>query len=212
MLQEEFAVQAAVSARRAGVGRDSLSEAEPPRVERGPGRVNTVSEEVLDLGFPALAFGKPPPPYDARCPFRGLLAFGYADREFFFGREALVETLRRKLADHNFLAVLGPSGSGKSSVVLAGLIPALLREEPGLQWVSFTPGGDPLAQLDASLNKLPAGPGDQPMPSGDTRAANPGSRFLLVVDQFEELFTLCKDEQVAAPSWSACYRWPGSSA
>ena len=106
----------------------------------------------------------------------------------------MVEKLRGKLAIHNFLPVLGPSGSGKSSVVLAGLIPALLKEEPGLQWVSFTPGANPLAQLDASLSKLPVGPGDQPMPLGDTRAANRGSRFLLVVDQFEELFTLCKDE------------------
>ena len=151
--------------------------------------VSKICDEALDLNFRALALGHEPPPYDARCPFRGLLAFGYDDREFFFGREALVEKLQSKLAAHNFLPVLGPSGSGKSSVVLAGLLPALLEAETDLIWASFTPGSEPLAQLAAALNKLGVG-------INETSATKGGSQFLLVVDQFEELFTLCKDEQI----------------
>ena len=79
------------------------------------------------------------------CPYRGLSAFTETDAEFFFGREALVADLVSHLR-HNprFLAVVGPSGSGKSSVVQAGLFPALRRGEvPGSEsWdiLSFRPG------------------------------------------------------------------------
>ena len=62
---------------------------------------------MLDLTFDALALGEEPPVYDVRLPVRGLYPFREEDREFFFGRERLVEDLRQKLAGHNFLAVLG---------------------------------------------------------------------------------------------------------
>jgi energy-coupling factor transporter ATP-binding protein EcfA2 len=101
------------------------------------------------------------------------------DREFFFGREKLVEEMRRRLAKQNFLAVLGPSGCGKSSLVMAGLIPAVQSREPNLQMVYLTPGSDPPAQLEAALAKLPGADNQQ--------------SAVLVVDQFEELFTLCPD-------------------
>jgi hypothetical protein len=146
--------------------------------EQALAEVNKLCGEALDLSFGALALGQEPPAYDDRCPFRGLYPFRVEDREFFFGREALVEQLRQKLADHSFLAVLGPSGSGKSSVVLAGLIPALQAKEPGLQMGYLTPGGDPVAQLDASLGQRQDG------------------HAVLVADQFEELFTLCTNEAI----------------
>jgi WD40 repeat protein len=137
--------------------------------------VRKVCEEALDLGFAALALGQEPPPYDERCPFRGMQHFRVEDREFFFGREDLVTRLEGRLAEANFLAVLGPSGSGKSSVVLAGLVAVLQSKGSALQMAYLTPGSDPLDCLEAVLR-------------ANQRAS------LLVVDQFEELFTLCTDD------------------
>lgn len=137
--------------------------------------VSNICDEALDLTFAALALGQEPPAYDERCPFRGLYPFRIEDREFFFGREALVTRLEGRLAEGQFLAVLGPSGSGKSSVVLAGLVPALQAKEPIFQMAYLTPGSDPLDFLEAVLQV-------------NQRAS------LLVVDQFEELFTLCTDD------------------
>jgi WD40 repeat protein len=139
--------------------------------------MSQLSTKVLDLDFKALALGKELPAYDARCPFRGLYPFRSEDSEFFCGREALIEQLRQKLAEYNFLPVLGASGSGKSSVVMAGLIPLLQKKEPQLVMAYMTPRSDPLAQLEASLLKVE----NQP--------------YVLVVDQFEELFTLCLHEK-----------------
>jgi hypothetical protein len=139
--------------------------------------VNELCQEVVEISFNALAQGKSSPIYDARQPFRGLSPFRAADREFFFGREALVQKLFEKLSADNFLAVLGPSGSGKSSLVLAGLVPLLKSREPDLQIIDdLTPGNTPLEQLKLRQQKLFFGP------------------TVYVIDQFEELFTLCKDE------------------
>jgi WD40 repeat protein len=140
--------------------------------------VNDLCTEALDLSFKALVDDQQLPPYDSRCPFRGLDPFKAEDRPFFFGREAWTTRLKQGLAQHNFLAVLGPSGSGKSSVVLAGVIPALQDEEPGLQLTYLTPGNDPLPSLESRL------------------AAVQGQPTALVVDQFEELFSLCPDRAV----------------
>ncbi len=131
--------------------------------------INQVCVEVVEIAFNALSLGQRPPAYDARPPFRGLFPFRNDDKEFFFGREVLVEKLIRKVKENNFLAVLGPSGSGKSSLVLAGLIPAL-----GQSSCYMTPNSDPISQMDVAM-----------------RAARP--RSVLVVDQFEEVFTLCSD-------------------
>jgi len=168
LMAESEALVAKVNA-HLGVDESALS-AESQR-ERGQNlnALNQLCTEVLDMSFNALALGGTPPAYDERCPFPGLMAFRPEDREFFFGREALVEKLQNRLKAHNFLAVLGPSGSGKSSLVLAGLVPALDRA-----WAYLTPGSNPLGELDAVKD--------------DQR--------LVVVDQFEELFTLTSDESV----------------
>jgi WD40 repeat protein/energy-coupling factor transporter ATP-binding protein EcfA2 len=138
--------------------------------------IDRISLEVIDFSFQNLALGQELPSYDARCPFRGLYPFRYEDREFFCGRKELIEELQQKLREHNFLPVLGASGCGKSSVVMAGLFPALQQKETQLVMAYMTPKVDPLAQLQASLAQVQNHP------------------YILVVDQFEEVFTLCKEK------------------
>ncbi|MGY0058296.1 nSTAND1 domain-containing NTPase [Streptomyces sp. LZ34] len=133
----------------------------------------------------AEATGLPPEDDDATPPYRGLARFEPGDHERFFGRERLVSDLLELVRESRFAAVFGPSGSGKSSLLRAGLIPALRDgtaaplPRPSVIRV-LTPGDRPLrTHADALGPKL--GPkGDH----GDT---------WIVVDQFEEVFTLCQD-------------------
>jgi len=143
--------------------------------------LNNLCEQVIELSFDALAaLGKQPPEYKAECPFPGLSSFGEKKyHKFFFGRDELIRDLQKELAKDNFLAVIGTSGSGKSSVVRAGLIPKLKEEELSLQWAYMTPGKEPLRQLKRRLERL-------------LKVSEHHS--ILVVDQFEELFTLCEDK------------------
>src|SRR5713101_1897541 len=110
--------------------------------------------------------GSPAAPLPNVCPYKGLAPFEIADAEFFFGRERLVDELVARLAEAPLLAIVGPSGSGKSSLLRAGLLPAL-----EYQSVLVRPGEQPVVQLDAALERV-----------------GPGERLVLAVDQFEELF------------------------
>ncbi len=146
-------------------------------------------------------------------PYKGLHAFQMADAPDFFGREALVEKLvadmQAKTPNQRFLAVVGPSGSGKSSLVRAGLIPALWRGAlPGSEkWfvVDMIPGTHPLDKLEVALMRVAANQANNLHEQlardarGLLRVADlilPGddSELLVVVDQFEEVFTLVEDE------------------
>lgn len=146
-------------------------------------------------------------------PYRGLSAFQVADERYFFGRERLLEKLLSKLGEDGeytrFLAIVGPSGSGKSSLVKAGLIPALWRGGlPGSErWfiVEMVPGERPLDELEIALMRIAAQQSGSLMEQlqrdahGLTRAAklilpDDGSELVIVIDQFEELFTLVPDE------------------
>ena len=130
------------------------------------------------------------PEATARNPYKGLQAFGEADADDFFGRDSLVEKLREAVGSGGrLIALVGPSGSGKSSVVAAGLVPRL-REGviPGAEsWViaSVTLGPDPMADVRAAISHASGAPatGD-----GIPGSAN-GERVVLVIDQFEQLFT-----------------------
>jgi len=136
-----------------------------------------------------------------RNPYKGLRAFGEADAADFFGRDALIEQLL--LASTSPLtAVVGPSGSGKSSAVRAGLLPAL-REgtlSGSHDWVIVTmlPGRHPFAEFDAALRRISSSPAEATGPNDDASIVRSMLRslptesalMLLVVDQFEELFTL----------------------
>lgn len=97
-------------------------------------------------------------------PYLGLRPFEVGDADLFFGRKDQTDQLLRRIDEHRFVAVLGLSGSGKSSLVRAGLIPALSRgylTEGGQNWriAIMRPGSDPVAQLSDALNKA-LGPND----------------------------------------------------
>jgi WD40 repeat protein/energy-coupling factor transporter ATP-binding protein EcfA2 len=146
-----------------------------------------------------------------RAPYLGLASFQPTDAELYFGRERLVDDVVRRLVEQRFLAVFGASGSGKSSLLRAGLLPAIQAGRlPGSQdWptILMTPGEHPFEELAIQLGAL------QGVATGALRAdleaqpANldlavrqaligrpPLAHILLLVDQFEEVFTLCGDE------------------
>ena len=146
-------------------------------------------------------------------PYKGLRAFQEADSTDFFGRDLLVQQLVGRLAEDGsetrFLAVVGPSGSGKSSVVKAGLVPVLRQGAlPGSRswfYVEMFPGIEPIEELEEALRKIAIDYSgdlkerllanenglrqsvDQILPSGK-------GELVLVVDQFEELFSPYIDE------------------
>ncbi|HEY1294256.1 MAG TPA: helix-turn-helix domain-containing protein, partial [Chloroflexota bacterium] len=154
----------------------------------------------------------PPALATAECPYRGLEAFDEEHADLFFGREAAVQRLLEQLKSSRFVAVIAPSGSGKSSLVRAGLLPALRQSSmTGIpDWVvcKFTPGPAPLNALATELLQLPERGGLQRSVARmgrDSRALHqsvsvalarhaPSARLVCVVDQFEEIFTQCPDE------------------
>lgn len=145
-------------------------------------------------------------------PYKGLRAFQVSDAADFFGREALVRQLLKRLDEPgpfaHFLTLIGPSGSGKSSVVKAGLIAALSRGElPGSQnWLiaEILPGAQPLEELEVALLRLATNPPPTLLPQlrQDERGLLLAARrvlpdddhvLVLVIDQFEEVFTLVEN-------------------
>jgi hypothetical protein len=163
------------------------------------------------------------------CPYRGLWAFREEDARFFHGREAAAAELLRAVGRTSLVAVVGASGSGKSSLVQAGLLPRLRAGANGAVWdaVAMVPGERPLHGLAAAF-----GAGSEPARSAAERVAETGQlaaglargavslsevvaaflarrtgrsercerserseteRLLLVVDRWEELYTLCRD-------------------
>jgi len=150
------------------------------------------------------------------CPYRGLFHFGPDDAEFFFGREVFVTELVQAVQTRAFVPVLGASGSGKSSVVLAGLVPHL-QQAGHWQFTHFRPGDDPFHALALALVPLYQPEQDATdliaqarklthyLRDGEVLLADviatiqqhyPRDRVLLIADQFEELYTLCRDEGI----------------
>ncbi len=124
------------------------------------------------------------PPAPGEPPFKGLQYFDESDADIFFGREALISHLvgqiqyREKSRRVRFLAIIGASGSGKSSIIRAGLIPALKRDSRPRLVQIITPTEYPLDSLSSCDIDSPTAKG----------------RLFFIVDQFEELFTLCQNE------------------
>lgn len=146
-------------------------------------------------------------------PYKGLRAFQQADSHDFFGRDALISRILGRLVEKNdsanFLAVIGPSGSGKSSVIKAGVLPkiqqGILDESKRWYNIEMVPGTHPLEELEVAL----LGIASQSMPDllsqlnenerGLIRVVkrllpSEENHLIILIDQFEELFTLVSDE------------------
>jgi tetratricopeptide (TPR) repeat protein len=153
---------------------------------------------------------------DLGSPFMGARLFDEQNADFFFGREKIIQSLLAKVAGERAVAVVGPSGCGKTSLIRAGLFPALRRGVlPGKRWTiaALRPGESPLENLAETLFSLQfrrslenilaaleqdeqglAGLVDDLLPS----PPDPGEgtpNLLLFIDQFEEIFTLCREEE-----------------
>ncbi|MGH3099907.1 MAG: protein kinase domain-containing protein, partial [Thermoleophilia bacterium] len=176
-------------ASRAAAGRSDLTE------------VNAeLAGKVVDLQLMrdhARALAAPTTPArvaaEGRCPFKGLANFEPVDADYFFGRERLVAELVARVVGAGFLGIVGPSGSGKSSALRAGLLPALAGGVlPGSEsWrrVLVRPGERPLDEL---RRVLVSGATDPLAEALDALPAD--GRLLLAVDQLEELFTACRSD------------------
>jgi WD40 repeat protein len=135
-------------------------------LDLGAHRLDGIAEPVNIVAVDAPGLVVPPDPNQS--PYPGLGAFQVDDQDLFFGRESVVDTILSKIGPGRVVAVVGASGSGKSSIVRAGVMPRLHNP------VLVTPGDDPEQALArASVSDGP-----------------------LIVDQCEELFTLCADEDV----------------
>jgi class 3 adenylate cyclase/WD40 repeat protein len=143
-------------------------------VDLGPHRLKGIEqpEAIRALTGPGLKTA----PAVAECPYRGLLAFEQHDRHLFFGREEVVADVLARIAPGRLLAVVGASGSGKSSLLRAGVLGAVEAGEVASARSArlITPGAEP------------------PLDLGDDESE------LLVVDQFEELYTQCRDAELRA--------------
>ncbi len=148
------------------------------------------------------------PRRDVRNPYKGLRAFQESDAADFFGRDEVVETVIRQLTSRRLVAVIGPSGSGKSSLVKAGVLPRLRSSDFGgpLLISEMYPGRYPFEELEEAL--LGVGVGRESIIGdllGDERGLmrvlkqilpSDDAELLLVVDQFEELFSMITDEDM----------------
>ncbi len=137
---------------------------------------------------------------EQEAPYLGLSSFTADDAKNFFGREREAEAFANRLRVQPLLAVVGPSGAGKSSFVQAGVVPLL---PTGWRALTFRPGPAPLATLCARLTQeglatteLKERLARKPALLGETLriwASDAGAKVMLIVDQFEELLTLCPD-------------------
>jgi len=199
-----------------------LLDARPPRYEQALDALLTLLRTLPHPSFRDADTLVLPPTFEPRNPYKGLRAFQSEDAYDFFGRERLVDALVDVLEQHlaraeqreaaRFLAVVGPSGSGKSSVVLAGLLPRLRLDElpESSRWVylpPMLPGTHPLEALTATLGhalrerSLLSIREDLEEESGrglhvlaTQLAPSTSAKVVLIIDQCEELFTQTTDE------------------
>jgi WD40 repeat protein/transcriptional regulator with XRE-family HTH domain len=209
--REERQLSLAELADRVHYSKGQLSKLETGRKPIRP-EVAAVFDRVLDTGGYLHALVSP----GAVCPYPGLAAFDQDRAKWFFGRDKAVEEiineLRRRQSGMGPLFVVGASGSGKSSLLRAGLLTALSEGDlpgfPDCRSLVFTPTADPLSALATQVSRVTkVTPEDikRELTHDPTRivtclrqvsASSTGHRpTVLIVDQFEETFTLCKDER-----------------
>ncbi|WP_438853730.1 nSTAND1 domain-containing NTPase [Agromyces sp. M3QZ16-3] len=150
--------------------------------------------EVLQGAQSALSAPDP-----GRCPWRGLEAYDVGDARWFAGRERLVAELVASLAASRVLALVGSSGSGKSSLLRAGLLAALgadaLPGSSGWRVVALRPGEHPMRELAReALGQAGRESVGELLTHLVTAAVDDLSRVVVVIDQFEEVWTVCTDE------------------
>ena len=144
-------------------------------------------EEAILRQDPSLTVAPHADDVEADCPYPGLLAYDVDDSATFFGRDAAVSACLRRMRDVSVVAVVGPSGSGKSSVIRAGVAAALLRD--GRTVAVLSPGAHPMSSLAAMTGTSPS---------------------VLVVDQCEEVFSLCRDVGERTAFLDALTAWVSS--
>ena len=165
---------------------------------------------ATDLAAAADADADAEPPgadENGKCPYVGLASFQPDAAAWYFGRERLTDALCSRVRSSRFVAVFGASGSGKSSLLHAGLLPRMAagdEESGGPAWptVVFSPGPHPLRECTAKLAAFTGTDGAPDLAAAVLRALDGRPKdveLLLVVDQFEEVFTLCP----SAPERSA---------
>jgi WD40 repeat protein len=128
-------------------------------------------------------------------PYRGLESFDEAHKDLFFGRQALTQQLAEFVIAHSLTVVLGASGSGKSSLVKAGLIPKLRQRQDWNFLPPFRPGESPFKTLNLALEMIDEWGMQEASILEGWFEKHPQSCLLMVIDQLEELITLCRDEQ-----------------
>ena len=199
-LQERLRGQLMLSLYRAGRQADALSvyrhTSELLREELGlePSRMLRELEQSILEQDASLDAGAARVEAARLCPFKGLAFYDRADAEYFFGRERLISDLVTRLVESTLVGILGPSGIGKSSLLRAGVLPALsagvMPGSAGWRQLLIRPGERPCDELRRALagerlshvlDRLP-----------------PGERIVVAVDQFEELFTVCQLEEERA--------------
>jgi WD40 repeat protein len=164
----------------------------------GDGNVFTVNQ-ILQVTASAIQTR----PLNPTSPYRGLKKFESNNKDFFFGRDRLIATLIEVISQTNFILLLGASGSGKSSLVRAGIIPQL-AEKLGSRFrdFTFTPDRNPFESLRISLISKGYKQSEvetafenfkSPLNQGIHALKEKDSQWLIFIDQFEEVFTLCQD-------------------
>lgn len=141
-------------------------------------------------------------PFIERSPYVGLRRFEERDAPLFFGRDAIVAKLLQAVKDRCFTLVAGASGSGKSSLVRAGLVPILQQRMARLRVLTMVPDRDPFARLEAALLAVGFDLSDAVLAKTESEETLtnvcqtlrlPDESWILFIDQFEEIFTLCTD-------------------
>ncbi|MEH2163626.1 MAG: TIR domain-containing protein [Nostoc sp.] len=155
-------------------------------------------EEAIHRLCADIKQSQPTPASKPPCPYPGMMSFSEQMSDRFFGRDQDVDELKARLRLNPFIAVIGPSGSGKSSLVLAGLIPHLRHSTlfGAGEWLIhiIRPGETPLANLKNKLGSDLINPSQVVTQALQTQPN--AQRLLLVIDQFEEVFTIAETEAV----------------
>ena len=207
----DFEAQVAHSDRdapRLGSNNEALNALVAKCLRRAPSQRPSADQvaEALERGLADVV------PHDASTPFRGLESFDEAHAALFRGRDLEIDALVERLRHQPFIGIVGASGAGKSSLVFAGLVPrlreqgpwAVLRMQPGIHpWRTLAarilrarnhnPGTETeVDEIDALASRLATGPGHLNLELRDL-ARELRARVVLVVDQFEEMYTLGGD-------------------